>query len=144
MLSELLLVPVALDTVAMIFDVVQTERGIKKGVGVEANEVIDAVARTDKPSAVFLYIWNYAFIAAVFVAALEMIDRGAGTNLLPIGFGGGLAVLLADAAKHVQGGLKWRYLLAGGKLDFDGFPVSADGKAQSHSVLAKFIGPWIF
>jgi hypothetical protein len=131
------------DAVATVFDVNYTERGLKAGVGIEANEVVDTLARTNKPGALFLYGWNMGFIAAMLVACYLMRAYG-DVNIGAIGIGGAFAGLLADAGHHVQGGLSWRYMLKGGKLDWEGFPLPADGNPVAHSAWAKFVGPWIW
>ena len=135
---------VAVDAATSVYDANETSKGIKAGVGVEGNEVITTLARTNKPSNLFLQVYNLAFIALVGGLALFLIHHFPGQNVEYVAMGGSLAGLFADAAKHLQAGLQWRYMIGGGKLDFDGFPIPADGKEVAHSAWAKFIGPWIW
>lgn len=132
------------DVVASIYDANETSKGIKAGVGVEANEIITTLARTNKPSNLFLQVYNFAFIGGVAGLALFLIHHFPSQNVEYVAMGGSLAGLAADALKHLQAGLKWRFMIGGGKLDFDGFPIPADGKQVAHSAWAKFIGPWIW
>jgi hypothetical protein len=134
----------ALDVAAGIFDANETSKGIQAGVGVEGNEIITTLARTNKPSNLFLQVYNNVFIIGVAGLALFLTQHFPGQNLEYVAIGGSLAGLFADAAKHLQAGLQWRYMIGGGKLDFDGFPIPADGKEVAHSAWAKFIGPWIW
>jgi hypothetical protein len=134
----------AADAAAGIYDANETSKGIKAGVGVEGNSVITTLARTDKPSNLFLQVYNFAFIGIVAGLALFLTHHFPQQNLEYTAIGGSLASLAADGLKHLQAGLKWRFLTSGGKLDFDGFPIPADGKQVAHSAWAKFIGPWIW
>jgi hypothetical protein len=98
----------AIDAIASVYDVSSTEKGIKRGVGVEGNEVVTTLARTDKPGSLFLYLWNFGFIT--LIAALGSFVNN------PAVTGFSIAVLAVDAAKHVIGGYKWNVLLRGGTL----------------------------
>lgn len=134
----------AVDGVAGIFDANETSKGIKAGVGVEGNEIITTLARTNKPSNLFLQVYNFAFIGIVAGLATFLVHHFPGQNVEYAAMGGSLAALFADAAKHLQAGLQWRYMIGGGKLDVDGFPIPANGVQVAHSAWAKFIGPWIW
>ena len=92
---------------ADIYDVVMTERGLKKGVGQEANTWLVG----SKPSAIALYLRDSLTIAAVAAVPLGLFLGGS----IPAAFGtlAGLGVL---AAKHIHGGLQWRTLLNGGTI----------------------------
>ena len=115
------------------YDVVKTEQGLKKGVAVEAFTFLVG----PKPSAVALYLRDQILLAGCAAPAIIL----ALMHNTPLAYGACVG-LLAYGLKHIQGGLKWAFLIKGGKLDWDGFPIPADGKAVSHSAWAKFIGPW--
>jgi hypothetical protein len=116
-----------------IYDVELTERGIRKGIAVEGFTWLVG----QKPSAEALYFRDSLIICLATAPAIAALATGHA----PL-FWGALAGPVVMAAKHIQGGLAWRYMLKGGKLDWEGFPVPADGKAVAHSALAKLIGPW--
>ena len=134
----------AADVAGGIYDANETSKGIKAGVAVEGNSIITTLARTDKPSNLFLQVYNFVFVGIVAGLAIFLVHHFPGQNLEYAAMGGSQAALAADALKHLQAGLKWRFLLKGGKLDFDGFPIPTDGKEVAHSAWAKFIGPWIW
>lgn len=116
-----------------IYDVAQTEQGIKKGVAVEGSTWLVG----QKPSAVALYLRDS--LVLLFATAPSLVALAIHSTPL---FYGALLGPVALGVKHIQGGLAWRYMLKGGKLDWEGFPIPADGKAVAHSALAKLIGPW--
>lgn len=139
---EYIFAALALDTLGNIYDAVKTEQGLKKGLSREGSTLIDKLFGTTKPSAVELY--TYGFVKAALFTGLALLGYYKGTQNIPyIAIGGGIAALIADGLKHVQGGLQWNYLLKGGVLDVDGFPV-INGKQQLRSAFEKFIGPWVW
>lgn len=116
-----------------VYDVVKTEQGLKKGVAVEAFTLLVG----SKPSAIALYLRDQILLAGcVAPAAIFALMHN-----VPLAYGA-CAGPLAYALKHIQGGRKWAFVIKGGKLDWDGFPIPADGKAVNHSAFAKLIGPW--
>lgn len=139
---EYLFIPAAIDVVGVIYDAVYSEVGIKAGYAVEGNTLITKLFGTVKPSAVQLYVENFAQLAIMFGLAAVGVLKGP-ENIPYVAFGGGMVGLLLDALHHIQGGLKWRYLLRGGVLDADGFPL-VNGKAQSHNAFQIFLGPWLW
>jgi hypothetical protein len=139
------LVPIAAaDAIVGIYDANETSKVIKSGVAVEGNSIIVALARTNKPSNLFLQVYNFAVIGGVTGLAAFLIHHFPGQNVEYVAIGGSLAGLAADALKHLQAGLKCRFLLTGGKLDFNGFPIPANGVQVAHSAWAKIVGPWIW
>ena len=89
-----------------LYDVTMTEKGIKKGVSVEAFTWLVG----DKPSAVALYLRDWLIIAfASIPAAVGLVLHS------PI-FWGSLTAYAVLAARHINGGLQWRTLLNGGTL----------------------------
>lgn len=139
---EYLFVAAAVDAAGTVFDAVYSEQGIKHGYAVEGNTLINKLFGTVKPSAVQLYVENFAQLAIIFGLAAVGITYGS-ENIPYVAFGGGVLSLILDGFKHLQGGLKWRYLLRGGVLDADGFPL-VNGKAQSHNAFQIFLGPWLW
>ena len=111
---------IMLDLAATVYDVEMTEKGIKKGVGVEGNEFVDAIDRTNKPGTAFLMFWNMGFIGLV-AGALAFSDN-------PAVLGFGFVMLAVDAIKHVIGGRMWSKLLSGGTIK------------QDHTIWQKFLG----
>lgn len=142
MLLVVLFILAALSVAAGIYDAIFTEQGIKKQVGVENNNLIKLFFG-DKPSAIDLYLYN-SIVTALYVGISTVAFLKGSGNIPYIGIGGGIAGLIVNVLKHIQGGLLWRYLIRGGKLDPDGFPVGPNGTYKAHSALAKFIGPWIW
>ena len=94
--------------VADLYDVTMTEKGIKKGVSVEAFTWLVG----DKPSAVALYLRDWLIIAiATAPQALALVFHN------PALFWGFMTVPASLIARHVNGGLQGRTLLNGGKLN---------------------------
>lgn len=99
------------DILAGAFDAHQTNIGVKKGSGIEGNPVINFLSgslTTHKPSPVAVVAYNLLKTAAI--TALFLTGN-------PALVGGTIGGLVADGAQHIQGGLKWRYLNNGGKID---------------------------
>ena len=101
----------AVDIAFTVFDVGYTEKGIAKGVGVEGNEFVTTLDGT-KPSYVFLYIWNFVFIAALGAVGFLLGHNPAVAGAVP-------AILAADAGKHYLGGRLWKALLEGKQVKKD-------------------------
>jgi hypothetical protein len=93
---------VATAIAADVYDVRNTEVGLKAGVAVES---FDWLVGT-KPSATRLYLRDLGLIAAASIPALALFLLGS----VPAAFGC-LAAPLAVAARHIQGGLAWKKLL---------------------------------
>lgn len=104
------------DILATVYDVVKTEQGLKKGVAGEGNEIVGWLFGAE-PGALWLYLWNFAFIGLLATAAIvwgfHYNDNGA------IADGLFFSLIPIDAFKHYMGGRKWRILMAGGKIKED-------------------------
>lgn len=138
---EYIFAAVALDTIGNIYDAAKTEQGLKKGLSIEGNGLIDKLFGT-KPSAIQMYVYGFAKTAAIL--GVTMLGVMKGTQNIPyMASSAGITALIIDGLKHMQGGLQWNYLLKGGVLDQNGFPL-VNGKSVTHSTLAKFIGPWLW
>jgi hypothetical protein len=98
---------VAFDLIAGGFDMYETVRGLKAGVALEANGVINALAKVMPVSSAVL---TYNLGKTVGLAALSLIPN-------PVCIGGSIGGLITSGAGHIQGGVKWRYLNNGGKID---------------------------
>ena len=103
------------DIVAMVYDISKTEEGLKKGVGVEGNEVVTYLFGL-KPGTVQLDLWNGAWIAGF--AALGLVHFG-NINMAYAAVGASVAALAVDTVKHYLGGRLWSALLTGKKLKQD-------------------------
>lgn len=103
MFIPLYIAALALAAAGTIYDVVLTERGIKAGVGVEAND------SNPKPSAKHLYLKNFAWLVGVSIPAglVALVNTPAALGLLVAPVVGGV--------KHYLGGREWQRLLDGGK-----------------------------
>lgn len=111
LLHAIIAVCAAFDLAAGAYDAHETNVGIKKGSGLEADVVINLLSgstATRKPS-------------PVAVVAYNLIKTGAITSLFLTGnpalIGATFGGLIADGASHIQQGLKWRYLNNGGQID---------------------------
>lgn len=121
---EFLAGAVALDVAADVFDVVYSEKVFAKGY-VEGNELITTLdGGNPRPGAVILYAINLAFIGVAATVGLLVHHVGVGPVVV--------SVLVADALRHLQGGLKGRYLINGGKLP------------TGQTILQKIFGGWYF
>lgn len=98
---------VAFDLTAGAYDMYETLRGLKLGVALEANSTINALAKLMPTCYAVL---SYNLIKTVSLSALSLVPN-------PICIGGSIGGLIASGAGHVQGGVKWRYLNNGGKID---------------------------
>jgi hypothetical protein len=98
---------VAFDLVAGAYDTIETLRGLKLGVALEANGIINALAKVMPMPAALL---TYNLGKTVALAALSLVPN-------PVCIGGSIGGLIASGAGHVQGGMKWLYLNNGGKID---------------------------
>jgi hypothetical protein len=95
-----------------IYDVIETEKGIKAGVGVEGNTFL---VGTDKPTATALYFRDglvimLATTPAIFALALHGVPF----------FFAALSGPIIAGIKHILGGRAWVKLIAGAK------PTSAE------------------
>lgn len=133
MFLEILLAVTAADSLTSVMDANETSKGIKAGIGVEGNEIITTLARTQKPSNLFLHAYNFAFVGIVLgLAALgQHLAQAPGTvavvSVMPP------VVLAVDAAKHYQGYRQWKWMFANpGKRVED----------QEQTSWQKFIGFW--
>lgn len=108
MFFELLAVAASVGVAGDVYDVTMTEKGLKAGIAVEANDWLVG----SKPSAVSLYLRDGLVFAmcvipaVVFAAVAHNVPLGYGALVAPVVFG----------VKHILGGLQWRKLLKGGKL----------------------------
>jgi hypothetical protein len=100
------------DTVCARHDINLTDKGIKAGVAVEGNEFITTLARTNKPSKLFLFFYEASWIAA-------FASLGFFAPHLPAAIGGSLAFLIVDGVKHLIAARKWNILLHGGTIPRD-------------------------
>ena len=98
---------VVFDLVAGAFDAHETLRGLKLGVALEGNSTINTLAKLMPMSAAIV---TYNLIKTVGFAALSLVPN-------PALVGGSIGALVASAAGHIQGGVKWRYLINGGQID---------------------------
>jgi hypothetical protein len=123
----------ALAVAADIFDVTKTVQGIKLGVGIEANELITTIARTDKPSAAVLYAINLFAIAAYtlagFIGLFVTLPGFVGVGLVA----GSIVILPIAAVKHIQGGREWIWMM---KNPMKKLP-------QPSTIWQKFVGVWV-
>jgi hypothetical protein len=103
----LLAVAVAFAFICDIYDVTETEKGLKAGVAVEGNTFLIG---TDKPTAVKLYLRDGVVIVAASVPAAVCLGLHA-----PSFFYAALAGPVVAGAKHILGGRAWVKLLAGQK-----------------------------
>lgn len=89
-----------------------TNKGIKAGVGLEGNPIINKVAGY-KPSALVLYTYNFIQTSVIAIpnVLIVSLSQNETTQLVgsAIGFGG----LLSDGAKHLYEAMKWRRLING-------------------------------
>lgn len=118
-----------------VFDQLMTVKGIKAGVSVESFTWLVG----QKPGFIALFLRDA--LVMLFCLLPTLLCRYVAHNN-PIAVGGLLGPV-AYGLHHLQGGLEWRYLLAGGKLDPDGFPV-VNGQWAPHSAWQKFIGSWLW
>lgn len=114
-----------------LYDQTLTIRGIKAGVSVEGFTWLVG----QKPSFIALFLRDGLITFFCLVPTLLFWHT-------PIAFGGLLGPV-AYGLHHLQGALQWRYLLAGGKLDPEGFPL-VNGEWAPHSAWQKFAGSWIW
>ena len=87
----------------MVYDTVMSVKGIKAGVAVEAN--FTWLYGTNKPTALQYYAVNTAVIllaSGVSIAGYFLHN--------PALYYAGLAAPVADAIRHIQGGLEWKAL----------------------------------
>lgn len=100
----------AIELAAGAFDAFETAKGIKKGSGIESNDIINFLSRTSdgKPATWAIITYNLAK-----TAILASLSLGSG----PVFVGGSIGGLIASTAGHIQGGIKWRYLNNGGQID---------------------------
>lgn len=142
-MTILALVAVALaDAAAASVDITLTEKGIRKGKAVEGKALLVELSGSNKPLSRVLYSWELGFIGVVFTAAV--LATGIPANLPYAAAVLAIGALFSDALKHVQSSLKWRYILAGGVLDYAGFPYVPPYNPKPHTVMQKLLGPWIF
>jgi hypothetical protein len=90
-----------------IYDVTETEKGIKAGLGVEANTFW---VGTDKPSATALYLRDGAVIALSALGSILALVL----HVTPLFFAGLVGPVIAGIL-HLKGGREWALLLAGQK-----------------------------
>jgi hypothetical protein len=90
-----------------IYDVIMTEKGLKKGLALEAFTWLVG----PKPSALKLYLRDS--LVTGLVAAVSLIIFLTGVQAAAFGMLSGLVVL---AIKHIHGGRQWAKLLAGGTI----------------------------
>lgn len=100
----LFLASLALLSVATFFDVTKSNEGIKAGVAVEGNPIVNYFFG-NKPTLKQLWLENG--ITGAIVAAVALTGLLFNTGVFAMGIGG----MLAYAAHHVKGGLEWRKLL---------------------------------
>lgn len=93
---------------ASAFDALETVTGLRKGVAVEGNSIINWLGGSDKPPAWAIWTFNTARI--VLAAALGLVPNPAFT-------GAAFGALITFTIGHIQAGRKWAYLNAGGKID---------------------------
>lgn len=101
----------AFDLAAGAFDAYETIIGLKKGVALEGNSVINFIAGASKtrvPGAWAVILFNV--VRTIAFMALGFIHN-------PAIIGGAFGALGASAASHIQAGIKWRFLNNGGQID---------------------------
>jgi hypothetical protein len=98
---------VAFDLAAGIIDMYETLRGLRKGIALEANGAINALAKVIPVSYAVL---TYNLVKTFVLASLSLLPN-------PVAIGGSIGGLIASGAGHIQGAVKWRYLNNGGKID---------------------------
>lgn len=96
------------DFLTGLFDAEETDKGIKKGVGVEDNALIKTLF-SNKPSLAQLDIYNTSTLILGAAAATVAWHFQVWTLA-----GGAVGFLLGDAGLHVRGIKNWQYLIAGG------------------------------
>ena len=94
--------------VAEFYDATMTEKGIKKGVSVEAFDWLVG----SKPTALALYLRDWILIAVATIP----LDIALVAHSKPF-FYGFLTIPVSLVTRHINGGLQWRTLLNGGKLN---------------------------
>ena len=103
MFIPLYVAALAVGVAGNIYDVIKTEQGIKKGVGVEAN------GDNPKPTAEQLYLSNAPWFFGVSIPAglVALVNPPLAIGLLvgPVVYG----------VKHYLGGREWQRLIDGGK-----------------------------
>lgn len=120
--------------VANIYDIRLTVKGIKAGVALENFTWLVG----DRPTAKALYLRDLIFFVPLAIFTILVIGCADSYATTPF-----LLFPTLFALKHLQGALKWRYVLAGGVLDIEGFPV-VNGVRKLHNAFQLFIGPWIW
>jgi hypothetical protein len=128
-----LLLFIAIAIVCSCYDANVTEKGIKAGIGVEANSTIDFIARTNKPSLFYLYLYNLGRIALASGLAVFFKYHFPGTNLCYAAQGGIFGVLVAFALGHVEGYRQWQWMFEHPGKRIEDIPMNA---------WQKFIGFW--
>ena len=113
-----------------------TNKGIKAGIGIEGNELITTIFRTQKPSLVQLAGYNVAKLALWMGVGLIFAYHFPATSATsPVYLGRVLCPIFAavDAAKHYQGFRQWAWMFRNpGKRVED----------QENTAWQKFIGFW--
>ena len=121
-----------LDIVMGWMDARITNKGIKAGIGVEANEIITTLYRTNKPSLTQLVIFNTLQMGVFLGLGIAAVHFGT-ENVPYIGYGALPAVLAVDAAKHYQGFREWAWMFRNPGKRIEDIPMTA---------WQKFIGFW--
>lgn len=111
----IMLVVIALVVLSDVYDVAQTERGIKAGVAVEAFSRLVG----SKPTAVALYLRDSLLLLLVTTPSVLLHFVNA-----PAAYGALLGPLIYGV-KHIRGGREWARLLAGGKPADPNQPLTA-------------------
>lgn len=124
---------VALDLITGWMDARITNKGIKAGIGVEANEVITTLARTNKPSLTTLVLYNVAQMGVFLALGLFLKLHFPGQNLSYVATGGLPAFLAVDAAKHYQGFRQWAWMFRNPTKRIED---------QTQTAWQKFVGFW--
>lgn len=109
-----------------------TDKGIKAGIGVEANEIITTIARTNKPSLKTLVIYNLVQMGVFLGLGFAAIHFGT-ENIPYVGYGMMPAVIAVDAAKHYQGFRQWAWMFRNPTKRIED---------MSFTAWQKFIGFW--
>lgn len=113
------------DVLTGTYDAELTEEGLKKGVAVESNPIIKAIAGSDKP--VYFPVILYNSVKTVLFGTLAALAAVSGN---PAFIGLTLGALASDSLLHVMGGKQWKTLIDGGTIP------------TSQTAWQKFIGWW--
>jgi len=112
------------ELVCSIYDATMTEKGLRAGVGIEANAWLLGA----KPKALRLYLKDLLFLS--LVTAPSVIAAAFGMPELFYGFLIGPVFL---GLKHVQGGRQWRWMLLNPTKKLP----------EPGSVWQQFLGVWV-